>query len=444
MAKSMTLRLLALTTVAGLALTACSQGGDTEPEGTTNGDSGAAEISGEVTVLTNRTDLVSDGTFDAYAEKFNEQYPDVTVKFEAVNDYENSIKTRLNGSKYGDVLAIPAAVKPSQFSQFFEPLGDTADFAEKYRYTPKHSFDGTQYGIASGGNANGIVYNKVVFEEAGITELPTSEEEWLDAMAKIKEHGAIPLYTNYKDGWPISQGMGNLGAITNDVDAAINMAQDSAPWTEGTDIYAIDSLLYETVAAGLTEEDPLTTDWESSKTKIGNGEIGAMILGSWAIAQMQEAAEEVGASADDIGYMPWPSNIDGQQYATNDGDYGYAVAKNSDAKEASKAWITFFVEESGYAESQGMVPTLLEAPLPENLSAFTEAGVELIEPAAAPEGKESLLSDVANEAGIDIYGQVYRQKLVDIARGAADGDKASYFEELNGKWAGAVEKLAGN
>ena len=225
MATTTTLRLVALTAVAGLALSACSSGSATEPE-----ESAGGAIAGELTVLTNRTDLVSDGTFDAYAAKFQEQHPDVTIEFEAVNDYENSIKTRLNGSRYGDVLAIPAAVKPAQFEQFFEPLGDTAEFAGKYRYTAKHSFDGTQYGIASGGNANGIVYNKAVFEEAGITELPTSEAEWLDALEKVKATGAIPLYTNYKDGWPISQGMGNLGAITNDVDAAINMAQNTAPW----------------------------------------------------------------------------------------------------------------------------------------------------------------------------------------------------------------------
>ncbi len=434
----------AVTAITLVTLLASCSGGTTEPNEPNETSSVTPEgaIEGNIKVLTNRTDLVSDGTFAAYAKEFSVEYPNVTVEFEAVNDYENSIKTRLNGSRYGDVLAIPAAVKPSQFEQFFEPLGSTEEFAQRYRYTPKHSFDGIQYGIASGGNANGIVYNKVVFEKAGITKLPTTEQEWLEAMKKVKDSGAIPMYTNYKDGWPISQGMGNLGAITNDVDAAIKFAQNPSPWTDGTDIYAIDSLLYETVAADLTEPDPLTTDWEKSKTMMGQGEIGTMVLGSWAVSQMQAAAADAGGSPDDIGYMPWPANVDGKQYATNDGDYGYAVAKNSEAKEAAKAWIIFFAEKSGYAESQGMVPTLLDAPLPDNLSAFQEADVTLIEPAAAPEGLESLLSDTSNEAGIDLYGQVYRQKLVDIARGAASGDKESYFAELNTKWADAVQKLA--
>ncbi len=425
--------------VAAIALSGCSNGGASDPDNTIDG-----EVKGSITVLTNRTDLVSDGTFEAYAEAFNEKYPDVKVEFEGVNDYENAIKTRLNGNKYGDVLAIPAAVKPGQFEQFFEPLGDTADFAEKYRYTAKHSYDGVQYGIASGGNANGILYNKRVFEEAGITELPKSADEWLDALQKIQdETDAIPLYTNYKDGWPLSQGMGSLGAITNDPDAAIHMAESAEPWAEGTDIYAIDSLLFDSVAAGLTEPDPLTTDWEGSKTEFGTGKIGTMILGSWAISQMQAAAEKAGASPDDIGYMAWPASVDGTQYATNDGDYGYGISKHSQNKAAAWAWIQFFTEESGYTEAQGMVPTLTSAPLPENLSGLEEAGVVLIEPAPAPAGKESLLSDTANDAQIDLYGQVYRQKIVDIARGAAEGDKDSAFAELNERWAAAVEKNAG-
>src|SRR5690606_28574421 len=173
---------------------------------------------------------------------------------------------------------------------------------------------------------------------------------------------------------------------------------------------------------------------ETSKTEFGTGKIATMVLGSWAISQMQAAAEEAGASADDIGYMAWPADVDGKQYATNDGDYGYGISKHSKSKAAAWAWIQFFTEESGYTESQGMVSTLKDAPLPENLSGLEEAGVELIEPAAAPKGKESLLSDVANDAQIDIYGQVYRQKLVDIARGAAEGDKESYFAELNERW----------
>jgi len=430
----------ALTAAAALAVTAIALSGCSSSAGADNTIDGKPK--GTITVLTQRTDLVSDGTFDKYATEFRKTYPDVTVKFEGVNDYENAIKTRLNGSKYGDVLAIPAAVKPSQLGQFFEPLGKTADYSGKYRYTAQASYNGTQYGIVSGGNANGIVYNKKVWEKAGITTLPQSEDEWLADLKLIKSKtDAIPLYTNYKDGWPLSQGMGSLGAITNDPDAAIHMAENPRPWTEGTDIYAIDSLLFDSVNQKLTEPDPLSTDWEGSKTQLGTGNVGAMVLGSWAISQMQAAAVKAGGSADDIGYMTFPANVKGVQYAMNAGDYAYGISKHSTAKAAAKAWITWFTEKSDYTKSQGMISTLKDSPLPANLKGLSDAGVKLIEPAAAPKGKESLLSDVANQAQVDIYGQVYRQKLVDIARGAADGTKDSYFAELNSKWGAAVTQL---
>ena len=61
------------------------------------------------------------------------------------------------------------------------------------------------------------------------------------------------------------------------------------------------------MSAHLAEADPTTTDWEGSKPRINNGQIGAMVLGSWAIVQMQAAGDH----ADDIGYMPFPITVKG-------------------------------------------------------------------------------------------------------------------------------------
>ncbi|MDQ7878616.1 ABC transporter substrate-binding protein [Microbacterium sp. QXD-8] len=429
---------IALLATAAVAMSGCAGGGASDADNTIDG-----EVKGDIKVVTWRTDLVEDGTFEKYAEEFNKEYPDVKVTFEGITDYAGEMLTRMSTTNYGDVIGIPA-IKPDQYEQFLEPLGETADFEDTYRFLPAASYDGTQYGIAWGGNANGVVYNKKIFEEAGVTALPTSHDEWLDALQKVKDNtDAIPMYTNYKDGWPLTQSFGNLGAITDDPDAPITMAEDPAPWTEGTDVYAIDGLLYDTVAAGLTEDDPLTTNWEQSKVDLGTGKIATMPLGSWAISQMQAAAEENGGSADDIGYMAFPANVDGTQLAVIGGDYNLAVSKHSKAKAAAWAWIQWVVEDSGYTEAQGMISPVLDKPLPENLQGFEEAGVELMEINPAPAGKEGLINNIADDSQIDLYGPIYRQKLVDIARGAADGDKESYFAELNERWGASVEKLAG-
>ena len=148
----------------------------------------------------------------------------MNVKFEGITDYEGEMKTRMSTTNYGDVIGIPH--DPAR------PVRAVLRAARRDRRLRGQvpvphdgtAFDGTQYGIAIGGNANGVVYNKKVFEEAGVTELPDdAEDDWLDALQEIKDNtDAIPLYTNYKDGWPLTQWFGNLGAVTDDPDAPID------------------------------------------------------------------------------------------------------------------------------------------------------------------------------------------------------------------------------
>ncbi|GAB3552001.1 extracellular solute-binding protein [Arthrobacter tumbae] len=414
---------------AALLLAGCSAGG-----GETGSEGG--EPSGEITVLTNRTDLV-DTLFQEYKAEFEEQYPDVTVDFEAITDYEGEVTTRLSTGDYGDVLGIPNSVTPDQLPQFFEPLGTVEEMKEQYRYVDKAAYDGTAYGMATFGNANGFLYNTAVWEEAGITETPTTPDEFLDALRAIQENTeAIPYYTNYADGWPLGQWQGNRG-ISGDPETVNEMNSIDNPWSDGKEQYVLDGLLFDIVAEGLSEDDPLTTEWEGSKGMTATGEIATMALGSWAITQFEDAAEAAGVDPETIGFMPFPYQENGTFYSQTGGDFSNAINVNSENKVAARAWVDWFANESGFAESQGAIPPQVDSELPESLSTFEELGVELIELTPAPAENATLHSDIYNEAEIDLFGQIYRQQLVDVARGAADGDKESFFEDLNTRWAQA-------
>lgn len=424
---------MAMKHIAGLALVAVALAGCSSAPADSGTD---GEITGEITVLTNRTDIV-DTVFQDYKAEFEAAYPGTTVNFEAITDYEGEVSIRLNTEDYGDVLLIPNSVTPDQFPLFFEPLGTIDELSETYRFVEEKSFDGNGYGVAITGNAQGIVYNKTVWEAAGVTELPTSPDEFLAALQAIADNtDAIPYYTNYADGWPLTQWSGNRG-ITGNVNESIDLTQSDAPWASGEYYEITDGLLYDIVAAGLSEEDPLTTNWEESKTLIGSGQVATMVLGSWAITQMRDAAVAAGGSADEIGYMPFPYQVDGTFYSTIGGDYKNAINVNSENKATARAWIEWFAAESGYAQSQGGLSPLVDGPSPDTLGDFDAAGVQYIELAPAPAGSESLENDIANTAEIDLFGPIYRQQLVDIARGAADGDKESFFEQLNQRWADA-------
>ncbi|WP_130179360.1 ABC transporter substrate-binding protein [Cryobacterium sp. SO1] len=422
--------------VAALAATALLAG----CSGSAPADDG--KVAGEITVLTNRTDIV-DTVFKDYAAKFEKAYPGTTVKFEAIADYETDVSTRLSSGSYGDVLLIPNTVTKAQLPQFFEPLGTIDELGKTYRFVTEMAYEDNAYGVAVTGNAQGIVYNKNVWEAAGITELPTTPDDFLADLQLVKDKtDATPYYTNYNDGWPLSQWEGNRAA-TGDADASISLVESDAPWAKGEYHEITDGLLYDIVANGLSEDDPSTTDWESSKAGIGSGAISSMVLGSWALTQMQDAAVTAGGSADDIGYMAFPRAVDGQTYATIGGDYKNAVSLNSKNKATARAWIDWFAQESGFAGDQGGLSPVVDGPDPDTLTEFTASGVEYLELTPVPTDKATWENDIISESEIDLWGQIYRQKIVDVARGAADGDKASTFEALNTAWAEAKASVEG-
>ncbi|GAA2078505.1 extracellular solute-binding protein [Pseudolysinimonas kribbensis] len=425
-----------LVLAAGLA--ACS-GGSGDSSG---GDAFAGKITGTITVLTNRTDIVNT-TFKKYAKEFEKAYPGTNVKFEAITNYEQDVTTRLGSGNAGDVALIPTAVGRAQLPQFFEPLGSEASVSKTYRFVANQSYNGKAYGIPTYGSTMGFVYNKDVWKQAGITALPKTPSEFLDDLKQIKSKtSATPYYTNYHDQWPLSQWNGDSG-LTNNVDAVNDLNTNKAPWSGKTYVNISDSLLFDIVHDGLSEVDPTTTAWESSKGYLAQGQIATMYLGSWAITQMQDAATKAGKSADSIGYMPFPYQVKGTYYAALAPDYLQGVTKASKNKPTAYAWANWFAKKSGYADLNGGVGATVGSKNPATLNNFAKLGVKYVEQAPAPKGKENLQNQIMKESQIDLSGGIYRQKLVDVARGAASGTKASYFASLNQAWGQAVADNAG-
>lgn len=422
----------ALVVAAGLA--ACSSSGGSS--GASGGLDG--KPSGSIKVLTQRTDLIQDGTFKKYAAEFEKAYPGTKVTFEGITNYEQDVTTRLSSGNVGDVLALPTTVSPNQYASFFEPLGKTADLSKTYRFMTGKSYNGTAYGIPTFGNTMGFVYNKAVWKDAGVTETPKTPAEFIDDLKQIKaKTGAIPYYTNYKDQWPLSQWNGDP-SMTGDKNASNAINTMKAPWSGTNSYLAIsDRLLFDVVHDGLSEPDPTTTAWEGSKSLIATGKIATMYLGSWAIQQMRDAATTAGKDPSEIGYMPFPYQANGSYVATIAPDYFSAINKKSNNKATAMAWITWFTLKSDYADKSGAIGAAVDSKNPSTLSDFTSLGVKYLEQDPAPAGKENVQANLMKASQIDLTGGIYRQKLVDVARGAASGSKDSFFTDLDTRWAQA-------
>ena len=457
---------LALTLAAAMAATllaGCGGGsGSSAAASTAGGDSASAEASGvpsyaslkvgedytdlkaDLKLISHRTDLIADGTFDNYVAEFQKMYPGINIKYEGITDYVGDMTTRLTSNDWGDICMIPTTIPLTELGDYFQVLCQLDEIKDEYNFADNRAFGQDVYGIPSTGNAQGIVYNKAVFEAAGITELPKTPDEFLADLQLIKDKtDAIPLYTNFAAGWTMTAWDAYIsGGATGDSDwMNITMPQTKDPFADrgdGTGPYAVYKILYDAVSMGLTEDDPTTTDWEGCKPMINNGEIGCMVLGSWAIVQMQAA----GDNADDIAYMPFPISVNGTQYASAGADYCFGVNKNisDDNKIASMLYIKWMSESSNFAYDQGGVPVLKSQEYPETLKAFD--GIALVADAQAPAEIADLQPNVNQESELSLNAdQTHVQRVVEAA---INGDETldDIVADWNEAWNAAVDEYA--
>ena len=400
------------------------------------------DLTANLKILTHRTDIV-DTVFADYIKKFQEIYPNISIEYEANTDYANNILIRLTTQDWGQICMIPTSIDVDDLATYFEPLGDTETLLQKYMFADNKKYDGVTYGIASTGNAQGIVYNKKVFEEAGVTDIPTTPDEFLSALQKVKDNtDAIPMYSNFNAGWTMTAWDAYLGgSATGDADFMnVKLPHMKDPFSKKEDMtgpYAIYYILYEATARGLIEEDPTTSDWEGCKAMINNGEIGTMVLGSWAVTQMQEA----GPNADDIGYMPFPiTQADGKMYASAGADYCYGINAHATPEEklAAKLYIKWLTEESNFSYDQGGIPIVKGEEYPAVLDAFN--GIELVVDSPALPGEETLFTDINNESELGL--NVDNIPVSNILEAALTKSKTldEIMAEWNQKWTAAQEK----
>ena len=322
----------------------------------------AEEIAGKLEILSN----IEESMMQEYLEAFRKKYPAVDIQYQYYIDYENEVKARMESGDYGDVLFVPGFVNAKDYTNYFMPLGSYEELSDKYQYMESSKYvEQMVYGIPSSAYLSGIVYNKDVFYQAGISQPPKSIEEFYQALENIKERtDAIPFYTNYAADWPL-QFWERFPYIemTGNSDYAGNVFVNiKNPFSAGSTHYRVYKLLYDIVQGGLSESNPLMSDWELSKVWLNEGKIGCMAIGSWAVSQCKEAGE----NGDAIAFMPFPNEIDGRQYMSIFTDYNYAVSKNSQNKEAARAYIDFMLDESGYALNRETLSVVRTDPYPDS------------------------------------------------------------------------------
>lgn len=392
------------------------------------------DLTATITLFNHRTDMDSADyggkNWESYLADFNAVYPNITVEITTDTNYADDALTHLQSGDYETIMMIPQVDK-ADLSNYFISYGDLDTMKGQINYATAWEYGGEVYGVPSTATTQGIVYNKKVFEEAGVTELPKTPEEFLAALQAIKDNtDAIPLYTNYAAGWTMGAwdayiGNNATGDTTYMNQKLVHTKDPFQNYGDDTHAYAVYKILYDAVAQGLIEDDYSTTDWEGCKGMINNGEIGCMVLGSWAYPQMEAG----GPNAADIGYMPFPITVNGQQYASAGADYSYAINVNASADEqaAAMVFVKWMTEESGFSYNEDGLPVAKS--ITDTKLAFD--GVTFLEDEPSVAGEEDLLNEMNSESELNINAGG-NDKIQKIIEHAANGDMT--FDEVMAEW----------
>ena len=390
------------------------------------------KIGGTLTVVTSRPDAAE--LFEEIEEGFKRKYPEVEdIIWESSSDYDADIMKRMNTKDYGDVLFVPFSMAgtPSEYENYFYPLGKVEDLEKKYLDVTEAVYNDTVYGLPVSINILGFVYNEDVLKKAGVESMPTSTDALLETCDQIESKtGATCFYTNYNTSLGVWAGaLSSYGE--NYKEAALN----GNPFDEGQPIREVMDLFYKLAAGGYIEEDPITGDYNQSLQLLADGKVAMIMRASQDLATIQALND----SEDNIKLAPFPTTLNGTTSVPVGAPGVIGINKNTENLATAKAFLEYFISaESGYAEDLDGVPVIIEE-LNDDQRALFEEGTIVKTASTEDAAIQERYSAVAGEVGIARLTDVL-QKVINIGLYPEQNQSyEDYVKELQNAWDQALK-----
>lgn len=399
--------------------------------GTKNTPQENASVSGEITVITNRTD--NDKQFKEMEKTFIEAYPEVTkVTFENIGDYDGTMMTRMNSGDYGDVLFIPFSMagNRSDYPNYFESLGTTSDLESTYLDVYEADYDGQVYGLPAALNSLGFIYNDRVLKEAGISEVPTTMDAFINDLETIKEKtDTTPFATNYH---AVAMWAGSLTSFGGEQFKSATLDKGDA-FAEGQPIRDVMDLFYTLSSKGLIEQDPITTDPQTAFKELADGKVAMLMHGSQEVSTVQSMTK------DPISIMNFPVQTNGKTNLAIGAPDVIGINKHSDNMETSKAFVNFFLSDnSGYVKALNGMPNLKADLTDEQKQTIDDSHVILTVAKETPE-VNATYSAIADEVGVTRLTDVLQQVINIGLYPDKNISYEDYVEQLSEQWQTAAK-----
>lgn len=228
--------------IAGIAagaglLAACSGGGSAETPSDGSGDAG---LSGEVSVWMVTQEDSQAEAWESIVTAFNEIEPDVTIVTETrqIDPHKDALRQAAGTAAGPDIYWY---WEGSGLGGELVDVGLSKDLTEYYeqygwedRFTPASLAGVTQYGGFHGvpwtQQGEALFYNKALFEEAGITEPPTTYDGLIDAGEQLTAAGITPIEFGGTVNWHVMRLLDALVETKCGVETADSLNTGDGDW----------------------------------------------------------------------------------------------------------------------------------------------------------------------------------------------------------------------
>jgi raffinose/stachyose/melibiose transport system substrate-binding protein len=341
--------------IAVMTLLVAACGGDGGGAATTAApdEGGTAAPSEEAVTLSFLYDdnPVTIATAEALVEAFTATHPNVTFETETRpggGEGDNLVKTRLATGEMTDVFwyntgSLFQALDPTQS---LVPVTDEP-FVENIvdSFLPTVTAEGDVYGVpAQTAMGGGVLYNKAIYEELGLT-VPTTWEEFAANNEAILAAGIAPVGATYSDTWTSQLFVlaDYYNIQTQDPDWAEKYTNNEAKYVDQPALAGFERL-QEGFESGWYQENFEATTFDEGLVLLANGEIAHYPMLTFALDAINQANPD---AIQDIGFFGQPGNDAATNGTTIWMPAGIYIAATSEQQEVAKEFLAFVASLEG-------------------------------------------------------------------------------------------------
>ncbi|MDO4343361.1 MAG: extracellular solute-binding protein [Eubacteriales bacterium] len=257
--------------------------------------------------------------------RFMEENPDIEVQNDSIYEesaYNNKLKVALSTGETPSIFYYPAIAGLTEWAQngvlldLTEALNEDEEWKNTFLDGALDTYDLSAYGadgiyaLPNELNVDAIFYNKALFEQAGITEIPETMDDLYDAIDKLNAAGITPFGVGGKNTWVMGHIFNNILAKRIGREGIIQLGTGEKKWTD-EDVVECLQITKDLKEKGAFAEGFEGMDYNTQMNQFLTGEVAMISHSSPIIPEMLSSESEI---LDDISFFPFPYFEDKEEF----------------------------------------------------------------------------------------------------------------------------------